>query len=70
MPLVDVLAELTGLGPPPPDVGPVDPVAAVGVEDAVGVELGAFATQMAVPAITTPTSTTVRIWVERGRLTK
>jgi len=66
-PRFEVLAELTGLGEEP--AGP--PVDAAGA-DAEGAEEpdGEVATQTVVPAITAPTSTTVRIWVERGRRTK
>jgi hypothetical protein len=64
-PRLDVLAELTELGPDPPEA----PCAVTVVEVAEVLD-GAWATQSTSPTTTTPTSTNVRIWVERGRRTK
>ncbi len=63
----EVLAELTGLGPAGPPLPPVGCTwVAPGAEEADG----DVATHTVVPTMTAPTSTTVRIWVERGRRTK
>jgi hypothetical protein len=65
-PRLDVLAELTGLGPELLD--PPDP--AVDEEPVLEALDGAVATQATAAISTAPTTATVRIWVERGRRTK
>jgi hypothetical protein len=62
----EVLAELTGLGPDPE----VPPVGWTWIVPGADVAVGDVATQTVVPTMTAPTSTTVRIWVDRGRRTK
>jgi hypothetical protein len=66
-PRLEVLAELTGLGEEPE--GPPADGPSADAEEAEEPD-GEVATQTAVPAMTAPTSSTVRIWIERGRRMK
>jgi hypothetical protein len=71
-PRLEVLAELTGLGPEPPDPpdDPVDELAVLDAFDALEALDGAVATQATAATSTATTTATVRIWVERERRTK
>ena len=64
-PRLEVLAELTGEGPLAVDPPPYWAAAAAAVAGAFELD-GDVATHTPVPAMTATTSTTVRIWVERG----